>query len=267
MLKPTVFAMCDGHQVTEQRLPVAERRGEDHGHGLAAVGAGHGLDLVVPGGAGRLERLAAHVGELRVAAIRLPHVDEVGRVDRHAVGPDRLGVDLVHDRLRARARHLDAGHVVRVQLLLEGVRGDVDRRPDLVHDLLEHELVVGRLVDVEPGHVLVEGVRERPAALDSGRAGARAGCAAATATAAAARGQRGHACERQRKAAEDSLVFHRQPSLSTLLAPSARNWVIVCRPSCLCGYVTAGRNGRRHGSRYRRGPVTACCPEHPCESV
>ena len=254
--------------VAEQRLPVAERRGEDHGRGLAAVRAGHGLDLVVPGGAGRLERLAAHVGELRVAALRLPVVDEVGRVERHAVGPDRLRVDLVHDRLRARARHRGAGHVVRVQLRREGVRDDVDRRPDLVHDLLEHELVVGRLVqDVEPGHVLVEGVRERAAALDGRRAGARAGVlllllplllhAASAIMPASARA----------RPPKIRLFFIVSPPSALLLAPSARNWVIVCRPSFLRGYVTAGRNGRRHGSRYRRGPVTACCPEHPCESV
>ena len=62
------------------------------------------LDLLVAGVAGCVERDAADVGVLRETGLRLPVVDEVVGVERHAVLPDRLVVDLVDHDLRRRGR-------------------------------------------------------------------------------------------------------------------------------------------------------------------
>jgi hypothetical protein len=153
-----------------QRLPVAVRLGEHDRDGLAVVGSGDRLDLVVARGAGRQVCLAADVLELRVAALRLPVVDEVVGVDRHAVGPDRLRVYLVNDRLRVLVRHRGAGHELGVQRRVEVRLYLVDPGQRLVEDLGEDELVVPLEQRVEPGQILVEGKGERAAALHGARA-------------------------------------------------------------------------------------------------
>src|SRR5262249_50630913 len=88
-----------GLQAGEPTSPGPERRLEHDRDGLAVVGAGDALDLVVAG--------AAHDRNVLVVAVeRLPRVDEVVRADRRAVVPDRLRVQLVNHRLRAGARDL-----------------------------------------------------------------------------------------------------------------------------------------------------------------
>ena len=148
-------------QAVEQRLPVAEGLGEHDRHGLAVVGAGDALDLVVAGGRG-------HVVVLDRPVEVLPQVLEVVGAHRGAVRPDRLLLDLVDDRLRVLAGLGGGVHQVLVELHGKVGMQTEHRREHVDHDIEHRGAVVLGGVVVEPGGLLVGGVAQGAALLDGG---------------------------------------------------------------------------------------------------
>ena len=90
-----------GQEVAEEHLPVGERGLELDRDRVAPVGSGDRCDVAVACDARHVGR-----GGHRIAALLLPGVLEVRRSDRDAVGPHRLGVQGVDDRLRLGADQL-----------------------------------------------------------------------------------------------------------------------------------------------------------------
>ena len=203
-LTPDCFSrMCAGQDRAgaEERVPVGEGTLVGQRHGLVALVALRDVRVLVAGAArGRedLSRRAVRVllagGEL--VAVRGPGQDEVGALDRRAVGPHGLVVDRVLDRQR-----VVRGLLERPELLVR-LHGAVDTEgPEAVEHLVEHDgvldgVLVGGVVVVRAELLLVRSRDRGVLRRRGGAAGTAAAAAATAARGARSQSQRGDGGER-----------------------------------------------------------------------